>query len=52
MNTLISQVHDAGLGLRRSFLTEIVDDPAENISFYEVAPRKLDYHRRQNGQTI
>jgi len=38
MNTLKNLVHDAGLGLRRSFLTEIVDNPAENVSFYEVAP--------------
>ena len=38
MNTVKNLVHDAGLGLRRSFLTEIVDKPIENVSFYEVAP--------------
>lgn len=38
MNKIKNQVHDAGLGLRRSFLAEIVDKPADNVSFYEVAP--------------
>ncbi len=38
MNTVKNLVHDAGLGLRRSFLTEIVDKPPENVDFYEVAP--------------
>ncbi|MCF6253068.1 MAG: DUF692 domain-containing protein [Methylococcaceae bacterium] len=38
MNTVTNLVHNAGLGLRRSFLTEIVDTPAKNVSFYEVAP--------------
>lgn len=28
----------AGLGLRRSFLSEIVDNPPSNVDFYEVAP--------------
>lgn len=31
-------VHHAGLGLRRSFLTEIIAKPASNVSFFEVAP--------------
>jgi len=31
-------VNAAGLGLRRSFLTEIADNPPENVGFYEVAP--------------
>lgn len=31
-------VNAAGLGLRRSFLTEIVDNPPANVDFYEVAP--------------
>jgi uncharacterized protein len=31
-------VNAAGLGLRRSFLTEIVDNPPANVGFYEVAP--------------
>lgn len=31
-------VKAAGLGLRRSFLTEIVDNPPSNVGFYEVAP--------------
>jgi len=38
MNTITNLVHHAGLGLRRSFLEEIVETPAENVSFYEVAP--------------
>jgi uncharacterized protein (UPF0276 family) len=38
VNTVTNLIHHAGLGLRRSFLTEIIDNPAENISFYEVAP--------------
>lgn len=38
MNTITNQVQHAGLGLRRSFLTEIVATPPENVSFYEVAP--------------
>ena len=38
MDTVTNLVHNAGLGLRRSFLTEIVDTPAKNVSFYEVAP--------------
>ena len=38
MNTVTNLVHHAGLGLRRSFLEEIVETPAENVSFYEVAP--------------
>jgi len=38
MNTVKNLVHDAGLGLRRSFLKEIVENPPENIGFYEVAP--------------
>lgn len=31
-------VNAAGLGLRRSFLAEIVDNPPANVGFYEVAP--------------
>ena len=38
MNTVTNLVDHAGLGLRRSFLTEIVDTPPDNVSFYEVAP--------------
>ena len=38
MNTVKNLVHNAGLGLRRSFLKEIVDNPPQNVSFYEVAP--------------
>ena len=38
MDTCQNLVHDAGLGLRRSFLTEIVETPPSNVSFYEVAP--------------
>ena len=32
------QNNRAGLGLRRSFLSEIVDTPPANVDFYEVAP--------------
>jgi uncharacterized protein (UPF0276 family) len=38
MKTITNQVHHAGLGLRRSFLEEVVANPPENIDFYEVAP--------------
>ncbi len=38
MNTVKNLVHHAGLGLRRSFLKEIVNNPPQNVSFYEVAP--------------
>lgn len=38
MDTTQQLVHGAGLGLRRSFLTEIVTNPPCNIGFYEVAP--------------
>ncbi len=38
MDSVINQVQDAGLGLRRSFLAEIIDNPPANVSFYEVAP--------------
>ncbi len=31
-------VHDAGLGLRRSFIEEVLATPLENFSFYEIAP--------------
>ncbi len=32
------KIQHAGLGLRRSFLDEIVANPAKQVSFYEVAP--------------
>lgn len=38
MNTVTNLVQHAGLGLRRSFLTEIVATPPKNVNFYEVAP--------------
>jgi hypothetical protein len=38
MDTVTNLIEHAGLGLRRSFLKEIVENPAENVSFYEVAP--------------
>ncbi len=31
-------VHDAGLGLRRSFIEHALTTPLKNVSFYEVAP--------------
>ena len=36
--TARDRVQGAGLGLRRSFLAEIVDQPPTNVGFYEVAP--------------
>ena len=38
MDTTLNLVHGAGLGLRRSFLSEIVIDPPPAVGFYEVAP--------------
>ncbi|MCK4842564.1 MAG: DUF692 domain-containing protein [Methylococcales bacterium] len=38
MDSVKNLVHHAGLGLRRSFLTEIVATAPENIGFFEVAP--------------
>ncbi len=38
MDTIRNLVHGAGLGLRRSFLHEIVDDSSDSVDFYEVAP--------------
>jgi len=31
-------VHGAGLGLRRSFLNELVESPPKSVGFYEIAP--------------
>jgi uncharacterized protein (UPF0276 family) len=38
MDTTLNLVHGAGMGLRRSFLTEIVENPPKEVDFYEVAP--------------
>ncbi|MDD2722517.1 MAG: DUF692 domain-containing protein [Methylovulum sp.] len=38
MDTTLRPVHGAGLGLRRSFLGEIVETPPSDVDFYEVAP--------------
>jgi uncharacterized protein len=38
MHTTQQLVHGAGLGLRRSFLTEIIANPPTSVDFYEVAP--------------
>lgn len=38
MDGTTNLVEHTGLGLRRSFLKEIVENPAKNVSFYEVAP--------------
>lgn len=38
MDTIQNLVHGAGLGLRRTFLADIVANPPENVDFYEVAP--------------
>ena len=38
MNTPSAYLQDAGLGLRRSFLNQIIDACPQTVSFYEVAP--------------
>ncbi|WNB75729.1 HvfB family MNIO-type RiPP peptide maturase [Methylomonas koyamae] len=38
MQSVRNLVHGVGLGLRRSFLSEIVDQPPTQVGFYEVAP--------------
>ena len=38
MDSVTNLLKHAGLGLRRSFLKEICETPAKNVSFYEVAP--------------
>jgi uncharacterized protein (UPF0276 family) len=38
MRSTQNQVHGAGLGLRRAFLSEIVEQPPTEVDFYEVAP--------------
>jgi len=38
MDTVTNLVQHAGLGLRRSFLTEITTNPPSNVNFFEVAP--------------
>lgn len=38
MESVCNLVHGAGLGLRRTFLGEIVGQPPGNVGFYEVAP--------------
>lgn len=38
MDTTQNLIHGAGLGLRRSFLGEIVNAPPKEVGFYEVAP--------------
>ena len=38
MRTTQNLLHGAGLGLRRTFLSEIVENPPSDVDFYEVAP--------------
>ena len=38
MDTTQNLVHGAGLGLRRSLLSQVVESPPEEVGFYEVAP--------------
>ncbi|MGZ8196618.1 MAG: DUF692 domain-containing protein, partial [Methylosarcina sp.] len=38
MRTNRNLIHGAGLGLRRSFLSEIIATPPQEVDFYEVAP--------------
>ncbi len=38
MDTICNLVQGSGLGLRRSFLTEIIENPMPTVDFYEVAP--------------
>lgn len=36
--SLIPELQGAGLGLRRAFLDQLVDNPPEPVNFYEIAP--------------
>ena len=38
MKTAQNLVHGSGLGLRRSFLNQIIDNPPTQVDFFEVAP--------------
>lgn len=38
MDTNRNFVHGAGLGLRRSFLSRVIETPPQEVDFYEVAP--------------
>lgn len=38
MESVCKLLHGAGLGLRRTFLGEIIEEPLANVDFYEVAP--------------
>lgn len=38
MDTTLNLVQGSGLGLRRTFLTEIIENPLEDVDFFEVAP--------------
>lgn len=38
METNRNLLHGAGLGLRRSFLSQIIDNPPSQVDFYEIAP--------------
>ncbi|MCX7087549.1 MAG: DUF692 domain-containing protein [Methylococcales bacterium] len=38
MDTILNTVSGAGLGLRRSFLSEALNTPLQAVDFYEVAP--------------
>ncbi|MEY4767558.1 MAG: hypothetical protein RL637_197 [Pseudomonadota bacterium] len=38
MRSTLNQVQGAGLGLRRAFVTDILDNPPTEIDFYEIAP--------------
>jgi len=38
MNNKIYPVHGAGLGLKRSFMAALVDQPTDTVNFLEVAP--------------
>lgn len=38
MDTTLNLVQGTGLGLRRSFLTEIIKTPSSKVDFYEIAP--------------
>jgi len=38
MDTTQHLVHGAGLGLRRPFLSQLIEAPPKEVDFYEVAP--------------
>lgn len=38
MDTRVTRKHAVGLGLRRSFISQLLAEPPESVNFYEIAP--------------